>query len=339
MKKGMVSIIVPFLNGEKYIGNAIDSVLAQIYMNYELLLIDNGSSDNSKKIIDKYKDERIKYFYLDEANVSNARNFGMKQSRGEFTYFMDGDDTIESDCLEKAISTLKEKEVDLVLFNFNKVFKNSRTKVELPWKNVMFSKEELVDKLIPPMISVEKDEVSIMGTVWRFITYTKFLQGIEFNKQIKIAEDLLFCLELYSKIDSLYILEDALYNYTLSTSSTLNTSKKGVIYQSITYHEILKEVLIKTGLYNADMEYRFYKNQGRMYTTAISSASRNKDRKVALNEIKEIIGIYLKDDYNYLNLNFPFYIKLSFVLMKLKQKRLLYIIYRQKEKKRLKDYN
>ena len=326
MNNELVSIIIPFYRGEKHIENAIDSIIKQTYQNFEVLLIENGPKDLSEQIISRYNDNRLKYHYIREGNVSNARNFGMKIAKGKYIYFMDGDDTINNNLLELCVSTLNKQKVDLVMFNFNKVSKDSTSKVTLPWSNMILNKKRIQDELIPPMVSVEKGEKSIMGTVWRIFTYKDKIEKFEFDKNIKIAEDMLFCIKVFNSIDNIYVLNDTLYNYTLSSSSTLNTSKLDVIYQSITYHKILKRILIEEGLYNKEMERRFYKNQGRMYTTAISYASRNKNKELAQSSIYNIIKIYKSDNYNYFKLNYPTSIKISFLMMELKMTHPLYYI-------------
>lgn len=337
--KKLISIIVPFYKGERYIGNAIESILKQTYDNFELLMIENGPSDNSEKIIKKYKDKRIKYFHIEEANVSNARNFGISKSSGEFIYFMDGDDTIESNLLESCIENIKTQNVDLILFNYNKISKKNSLKMDLPWKNEIIEKNIINNELIPTIIYREKKEKSIMAAVWRIFTYKKYIQDIKFDVNVKYAEDMLFIIQLYSKINSIYVLDDALYNYTLSSSSTLNKSNLEMINQSIVFHEILKDILIKENLYNNKIKIRFYKNQGRMYTNAISFASRSSDIMSSKKCIRNIVKIFNKDKFNYIKLDYPLSIKISFVLMKLKMSSMLYYIYKLKEKRRMRKFN
>lgn len=335
----LISVIVPFYKGENYISSAIDSILNQTYTNFELLLIENGIKDNSEQIIQKFNDKRIRYFYLDKANVSNARNFGISQSKGNFIYFMDGDDTLEPNLLEICITNIKKKHVDLILFNFNKVTKNSIIKVSLPWKNEIINKKEICSKLIPTIIYRENGEDSIMGTVWRIFTYKKNLKDIKFDINVKYAEDMLFVIQLYNRINSIYVLDDALYNYTLSSSSTLNSSNLEMINYSILFHKILKNTLQKENLYKDKIKLRFYKNQGKMYTNAISFASRSSDKKSSKKCIKNIVNLFNKDNYNYLKLSYPLSIKISFMLMKLRMSCLLYYLYKIKEKARLSKFN
>ena len=99
--RGLVSVIVPVYNTENYIGRCINSILQQSYSFFELLLIDDGSSDDSGLIVEEYakKDSRIHVFHQVNAGVSAARNLGIKEAHGEYVTFIDSDDYINKDCL------------------------------------------------------------------------------------------------------------------------------------------------------------------------------------------------------------------------------------------------
>ena len=98
----MISIIVPVYNAEKWLERCLDSIVAQTYTDWELLLIDDGSTDDSATICDEYaaKDERIRVFHKENGGVVQARRIGVEQSHGEFIYFVDSDDAILPDTLE-----------------------------------------------------------------------------------------------------------------------------------------------------------------------------------------------------------------------------------------------
>lgn len=110
MNKELVSIIVPVYNAEKFIESTINNVLRETYQNFELLLVDDLSTDNSYNIIKKFKDKRIKYIKLEKKGLaSGARNRGIKEAQGTFICFLDADDFWEDDKLEKQIKFMKEK--------------------------------------------------------------------------------------------------------------------------------------------------------------------------------------------------------------------------------------
>ncbi|SHE33560.1 Glycosyltransferase involved in cell wall bisynthesis [Fodinibius roseus] len=110
-----VSIIVPAYNAEDYIGETIQSVLEQSYENWELLLVDDGSTDRTKEVIQKYlNDPRIKYFYKKNGGQGSARNLGIKKAGGEYLAFLDADDLWDVDKLKTQVKVLSEKK-DIVL--------------------------------------------------------------------------------------------------------------------------------------------------------------------------------------------------------------------------------
>tara|TARA_Y100000591_G_scaffold327394_1_gene351767 strand:- start:183 stop:1082 length:900 start_codon:yes stop_codon:yes gene_type:complete len=117
-KKGLVSIILNCYNGEKYLQDAIDTILSQSYSEWELIFWDNRSSDNSKKIFDSYKSNKFRYFLSKQhTTLYEARNFALKECRGEYIAFLDADDTWEKNKLEKQIKLFNNDSVGVVYGN------------------------------------------------------------------------------------------------------------------------------------------------------------------------------------------------------------------------------
>ncbi len=114
-KEALVSIIVPVYNVEKYIKTCLDSIINQTYKNIEILLIDDGSTDNSGKICDEYskKDKRIKVFHKENGGLSSARNYGIDRAKGDYLTFIDSDDTLELDYIEYLYNLIKKYNTDL----------------------------------------------------------------------------------------------------------------------------------------------------------------------------------------------------------------------------------
>lgn len=113
----MVSIIVPVYNMEKYVIECIESLINQTFEDIEIILVDDGSTDNSGKICDTYlqKDERVQVYHINNSGPSFARNFGVKKSKGEYIMFVDADDWIDIDTIEICLKDAKNS--DIVLFN------------------------------------------------------------------------------------------------------------------------------------------------------------------------------------------------------------------------------
>ena len=111
----LVSVIVPIYKVEKYLGKCVDSIINQTYKNLEIILVDDGSPDNSGKICDEYakKDNRIKVIHKENGGLSSARNAGLDVATGEFIAFVDSDDRIHLDFVEKLYRAIKEENADI----------------------------------------------------------------------------------------------------------------------------------------------------------------------------------------------------------------------------------
>lgn len=119
MKKELISVIVPIYNVEKYLSKCINSILEQTYKNLEIILIDDGSDDSSPQICDKYskKDKRIKVIHKENKGVSSSRNKGLELSTGKYIVFVDSDDYIDKQMIEKLYNNLIENKADISVCN------------------------------------------------------------------------------------------------------------------------------------------------------------------------------------------------------------------------------
>lgn len=118
MEKGLISVIIPVYNVEQYLRECLDSVLAQTYSSYEVIMIDDGSTDRSGDICDEYaaRDTRFRVIHKENGGLSVARNTGFDLSCGEYVYFLDSDDLLEPDALEELLSTMEGSNADFAFF-------------------------------------------------------------------------------------------------------------------------------------------------------------------------------------------------------------------------------
>ena len=126
----MISVIIPIYNSEKYLRQCLESVKNQTYQDFEILCIDDGSTDSSKEIIKNYQkeDSRFLYFYQKHSNAGVARNLGLTYASGNYVMFLDSDDFLEKTILEELIKITNYKKTDIVIFQY-KLFYNSTSKV------------------------------------------------------------------------------------------------------------------------------------------------------------------------------------------------------------------
>lgn len=145
------SIVVPVYNVKKYLKKCLDSILNQTYNNFELIIVDDGSTDGSESICDEYakKDDRIKVFHKKNGGLSDARNYGVKHTNGDYLLFVDSDDYIEKLLLDKLNKCLLSAKVDIVRFGLNIVDENYQLKYKsIERECINESPNNLIDALI-----------------------------------------------------------------------------------------------------------------------------------------------------------------------------------------------
>lgn len=146
-----ISIIVPVYNSYKYLNKCIDSLINQTKKEIEIIIINDGSTDDSEKIIKSYKDDRIKYYKNKNQGIGKTRNFGIKKACGKFLMFIDSDDYIALDCCEKMYLNAKEEKSSVVVSNFYKEIGNELIKIKISDFETTSLKEnsDLVIKINP----------------------------------------------------------------------------------------------------------------------------------------------------------------------------------------------
>lgn len=223
-----VSIITPVFNAEKYLSKCIESVLGQIVSNWELLLIDDGSTDNSLAICNRFSsvDTRIKVFTQTNQGPSCARNLGISQASGKWICFLDADDWIDSDFLLKFES--KHNDNDLIFQGFKLVYESGQTEVKMiPLKSIDVPKDQLILELL---------KFNMFG--WTCIKqYRKSIidkYNIRFDSKYKFREDFLFTMEYCIKCGNVSFVEAAGYNYLQLTNSLAHRVPSVEMFYSMT---------------------------------------------------------------------------------------------------------
>ena len=203
-----ISVIIPVYNVEDYIRQSIDSVLNQTYKNLEIILVDDGSKDNSGKICDEYKnvDERIKVIHKINSGVSSARNVGIDIATGKYIMFLDSDDFLEKNACELLYKAIEKVNTEYVMGNYiYTTFEGEK------WDRPMFDIQENFEVTIT---DYKKSFFVMNSVVWNKIFKRDF---IETNKlrfaEGALAEDAIFTSFLYTHTDKGYFIKDVILNY------------------------------------------------------------------------------------------------------------------------------
>lgn len=213
-----VSIIMPIYNSEKYVGEAIESVLKQTYKNFELILVDDGSRDNSYNIINDYskKDDRIKVYKKENGGISSTRNFGILKATGKYIAFIDNDDEYKENLLSDNIVLLEKYDADIVKFN--------KTKVSIGDKNKSYTTSKTdfsIEFLEDNEIWKNFDKINKFGgTIWNAIYKRSFLEenSIKFDETSRnVIEDHEFNLECYKYVKKMVINPQSYYLWNMRT--------------------------------------------------------------------------------------------------------------------------
>lgn len=336
----LVSIIIPMHNVSSYIERLLKNILAQNYKNWELILIDDNSSDNTLEKISCVKDKRIKSIRSIGKGVSNARNTGLKYAKGKYVCFIDADDQINNNYIDSLVNTINREHVDIVLSNYYEKFSSTQKLVKLPWVG-SYEKEQIVSNIIPKLIYPKKDEMTAWMPVWRTIISKSLIKenGIFFDENIRQAEDFDFMLRLLLSANKVYFSKEANYIYYRFQGSSMNRYIPQFLEMQLYIHKKLINTLKEAQLFSK-IKKRYNSNRLSMYSIAISNSVKNPNKKKAMNELKSIRNIVMNDHSIIIwDLYNNYQIKFSYILLKLNLIRLIYIIYSLKEKVRLSKLN
>lgn len=336
MKQPLVSIIIPCYNAEKFFLKCYEGIRAQTYHNIEIVVIENGCNKSIEKIAMSIGDKRIKYFYTEIANVSNARNLGIRKSKGEYICFVDVDDYLMPKMIETFVNRIKEDNTPVAVCEYFEEYSNGpRIKKEFPWDRQILNEEEIKDKYIPLLIGYG-DGRSIFGAVWRLMIErgTLLTNNITFNSDVSIGEDLLFTLELLLCVNKISLIRTPLYVYQRNSGSLINSYKPDIISISKKYHFYMKKCLEKFNTFDLYKD-NYNVNLLRMYPNAISFAVRSGNIQKSFSDINRVYEIYMQGDcdlrHNILRQDF----RIVLFLLKHKYIKLLYVIFYIKEKIRI----
>jgi len=236
-----VSVIIPVYNNEKFLKKCLISVLNQTYSNLEIILIDDGSTDQSLKICNDISEEDSRVIVLSKHNEGQgiARNYGLTFCTGNFVTFVDADDYLDSYCIEKLMSFMIEYNVDFVVGGYKKVSSSKVLYEETyPNKKNLNPKKDISSRMLGDLPNTDD---SIKSTVWNSLYKRKIIidNKITFSSERKVfSEDTVFNLDYMEFCTNAFICDSIGYNYRLnfdSTSKKYDANKMRLINEYLDY--------------------------------------------------------------------------------------------------------
>lgn len=263
------SIIVPVYNLEKYIMRCVESVLNQTFTDFELIIINDGSSDRSKEILEQLKDERIKVINKENGGASSARNAGLEICTGEYITFIDGDDTIDERFLEIINNVIKKTNSKILMMSLLK-----NTSEHFPIANyteeyINFNKVQAMEKILYQ----KKLDAAVIGKIFHKSIWQneKFLEDC-------LYEDLEILFDLIDKTDEITYLKYCGYYYTIREDGTTLKKFTENKMQLLDICDDLKEKYVKKydSLKKA-FEYRSLESAFHLFLQAYSLDKKSED--------------------------------------------------------------
>ncbi|MGE8593297.1 glycosyltransferase family 2 protein [Bifidobacterium hominis] len=222
-----VSIIVPVYNVERYLKRCIDSLIKQSYPNIEIILVDDGSTDNSFSFCKEYalKDSRIRVFHKENEGLGLTRNYGIERALGEYVTFVDSDDYLTLDAIESMLGKATATNADVVIATH--YYKNEEQKVAVPER--LYSGSEIEEALMVHMMGNKGNQLDALSyTAWGKL-YKKDLfikNNLCFPSERKLIwEDLAFSIEAYPLCKKVYVSHKPVYYYCFNEGSLTHTYK------------------------------------------------------------------------------------------------------------------
>ena len=245
MQDDLISIITPLYNGERFVGQTIESVLAQTYPDWEMLIVNDGSKDNSEQIARSYaaKDHRIKVFSQPNGGSASARNHGIREAKGRYFVFLDSDDYWDSSFLEKQLRFMYEKQAHIVAASCRRVDEAG--------------KEVLRPLIVPERMSYRDTLKTCNLPCLTTVIDRSAFHDVYFHEELRsLRDDYVLWLSLLKQTDYAYGNQEVLANYRLNRNGATANKWKMIKPQFLVYYRVEKLGLMRSVYYLAQWAVR-----------------------------------------------------------------------------------
>lgn len=329
----MISIVVSIYNGEKYLKRCLDSILEQEKKDFELILVNDGSTDSSLDICKNYKSKFSNCILIDKKNggLSSAREAGYKVSKGEYIIFIDCDDYVDCNWIKELNNVIIHHQPDLIIYNYNFIIdENNIEKKKINLRKGLNSQNITENFNIPTIGKKFNDSYFIPAFLWlRCIKRNLIEDSFFISERICYTEDILFDLLINKKIENYFYLDKTLYNYCLNKESLTNRYRENMWSMFEFRYKWIHEYCEKNRIMSLASE-RLDTLIWNSCIEAINNLCKNNDYSLAKKGFKEIrnnkiVYYILKKIRNKMNLST--HDKLQYIIIKY---RLFFLYYQYK---------
>ncbi|WP_295363459.1 glycosyltransferase family 2 protein [uncultured Succinivibrio sp.] len=286
----MVSIIIPAFNAESTIKRCIESICFQNYSDFEVIVIDDGSTDSTQEICQSIQttEPRVRLFKIQNKGVSHARNYGLLQAKGEYIQFVDSDDTVDKNYTGSMIEEMLSTNADIVISSIYTINNKETKKVQINLNSGLYPKENIIAELYRTNILLNSPVNKL---------FKKDLILNYFNEYMSLGEDLIFNIDYLRHCSNIYYLNKALYFYYQNEPNSLTSNfRKGMCADlcnifNTTKNYIDRSVAVNNFFSNfRDMIWLLVKKEGISFSEKVRITKELKEFVLTNTDIRDELG-------------------------------------------------
>ena len=328
MKSPFFSIIIPAYNAQDTIASTIKSLLDQKYEKYEIIVVDDGSTDSTLDRIKAIASPRIKCYRKANGGVSSARNFGLKKAAGEWIIFLDSDDTLTKDSLQKLSDIISRNDVDYIITPIKTIKPIAEKNMRIPQGKMDFiAKTDTIDGLI---FNLSSSPLYIPRGIGGKIIRREIIETneISFDERLKIFEDGIFNIAVSANTDKIIFYNETIYEYDRSNQdSRSNTFYPEVTRDNEIIFETIKKLLKKIDYSSPAFPYLCLEL---LHNSSLATSRKPINTKQKIAKLKQLRTIYIENYIGKIKLSEAYKtLKIVYTLSRARTYRLLLLFYKQ----------
>lgn len=274
----LVSVLIPVYQSVKYVQQCVESILGQAYSELEVILIDDGSTDGSSLLCDQLESqyENVKVFHQENRGVSAARNKALELAKGDYVLFVDSDDYLEGNIIEAAVKNLKNENIDLCVFGFQRVSANTYIKYD---KKIPYSTDKILNLEEVRSNLLHWFSTNIMHAIGTKIYRRKIIEkfGLRFKENWEYYEDIYFCLSYINVCrNDVLFMSDVGYSYRSGNGESLSCKKVSNEGEPVFETFYLLKNMLGEQICNYENKQKFYE----LYMACIKRIATKSDEAV-----------------------------------------------------------